>query len=71
MAIDRETIVSLHKKGESNSTIGKRASAWDGSNSAWDGLESGQKVQGDRPDIQSTGPGQKENSSNQANGVKY
>ena len=63
MAIDRETIVSLHKKGESNSTIAKKAS-----NSAWNGLESGQEVKGDRPDIQSTGPGQKESSSNQANG---
>ena len=62
MAMNRETIVSLRKKGDSNSTIAKKAS-----NSAWNGLESCQEVQGDRPDIQSTEPGQKENSSNQAN----
>ena len=60
MAMDRETIVSHHKKSESNSTIA--------SNSAWNGLESGKEVQRDRPDIQSTGPGQKDNSSNQASG---
>ena len=35
MAIDRETIVSLHKKGESNSTIAKefqirRETVWKG-----------------------------------------
>ena len=28
MAIDRETIVSLHKKGESNSTIAKELQIW-------------------------------------------
>ena len=65
MAIDRETIGSLHKKGESNSTLAKelQIQVWKVVN----GLESGQEVQGDRPDIQSTGPTQKENSSNQAN----
>ena len=63
MAIDQETIVSLHKKGESTSTIAKKTS-----NLAWNDLESSQEVQEDRSDIQSTGPGQKENSSNQANG---
>ena len=50
MAIDRETIVSLHKKGESNSTIAKELQI-----RRDNGLESGQEVQGDRPDIQSTG----------------
>ena len=63
MVIDRETIVSLHKKRREYFDHRKRAS-----NSVWNGLESGLEVQGDRPDIQSTGPGQKENSSNQANG---
>ena len=28
MAIDRETIVSLHKEGESNSTIAKELQIW-------------------------------------------
>ena len=28
MAMDRETIVSLHKKGESNSTIAKELQIW-------------------------------------------
>ena len=28
MAIDRETIVSLHKKGESNSIIAKELQIW-------------------------------------------
>ena len=56
MAIDRETIVSLHKKDESNSTIAKELQI------RWNDLKSGQEVQWDRADIQSTGPGQKENS---------
>ena len=64
MAIDRETIVSLHKKGVIKEFDHRKRA----SNSAWNGLESGQEVQGDRPDIQSTEPGHKENSSNQANG---
>ena len=63
MTTDRGTIVSLHKKGESNLTIAKELQIRHETD-----LESDQEVHGDRPDIQSTEPGQKENSSNQANG---
>ena len=60
MTIDRETVVSLHKKGESISTIAKelqirREMAW-------------KVVKKVRQTGQTSGPGQKENSSNQANG---
>ena len=59
MAIDRETIGSLHKRvrviqpSQKSFKFGVKR------------FESGQEVQGDRPDIPSTGPGQKENQSSE------
>ena len=62
VAIDRETIVSLHKKGESNLTIAKelqirRETVWKWSRSS--GRQARHPI---------TGQGQKEKSSAQANG---
>ena len=56
MVMNQETIVSLHKKGERIRPSQKSFKF------GVKQFESGQEVQGDRPDIQSTGPGQKENS---------
>ena len=61
MAIDREIIVGLNKKSESNSTIAKELQIR--CETVWKVVK-----KGDRSDIQSAGPWQKENSLNQANG---
>ena len=63
MALDRETIVSLHKKSEGNSTIAKELQIR--RETVWKVVK---KFRETGQTLKPTGPGQKENSSNQANG---